>query len=210
MNWAEKEGIYSSWTPVCNRYDKALILGTTVPLMQKRLNYLKDLWNQGIRFSEIVWLTGERPLDPQMDGHSEHYTNETEAAKWIWKDSDLPQEMHQIPTVFISVPMKGNLRPNTEDTIIAWLNTKPKPCTALFISDQPFNGYQFAVVKTSLPDAIPFDLAGPGVNPQSHPSAAAITLDTIARWMYQEELYRQLRLKTNANCPKETIGIKRP
>lgn len=187
---AEKMGLYSRWIPSCTTYDKALILGTTVPLMQKRLNYLKDLWDQGIRFNEIVWLTGERPLDSQMDGLSAHYTNEAEAAKWIWKETRLPEEMQMLPTVFIAVPMNGTKRPNTEDSIIAWLNTSPQPCKALFVSDQPFNGYQFAVVKTNLPDAYTFDLVGPGVDPNCHPAAAAITLDTIARWMYQEEIYR--------------------
>jgi hypothetical protein len=207
---AEKMGLYAPWTPTCTTYDKALILGTTVPLMKKRLNYLKDLWNQGIRFNEIVWLTGERPLDPQMDGLSEHYNNEAEAAKWIWKETSLPEEMHKLPAVFIAVPMKGTKRPNTEDSIIAWLNTSPQPSKALFVSDQPFNGYQFAVVKTNLPDAFAFDLVGPGVDPNCHPAAAAITLDTIARWMYQENIYRSSRsLEATANSPKATSGINR-
>lgn len=188
IQWAENEGIYAPWAPSSSDYDKALILGTTVPLMQKRLKYLQELWNQGVRFNQVVWLTGERPLDPQMDGLSEHYSHEADAARYIWKNAHLPEAMRQLPVVFISLPMQGNKRPNTEDTIIAWLKTEKEPVKSLFISDQPFNGYQFAVVKTNLPDAFTFDLAGPGVDPQCHPAAAAITLDTIARWMYQEAL----------------------
>ena len=79
-------------------------------------------------------------------------------------------------------------RPNTQDTIIAWLKVSPQPCKALFVSDQPFCGYQFAVVKGSLPDAFQFDLVGAGADPTSHPAAAAITLDSIARWIFQDQL----------------------
>lgn len=32
------------------------------------------------------------------------------------------------------------------------------------------------------------DLVGQSIDPMSHPSAAAITLDSIARWIYQENL----------------------
>jgi hypothetical protein len=81
-------------------------------------------------------------------------------------------------------------RPNTEDTIVAWVKMEPEPCKALFVSDQPFCGYQFAVIKSSLPTAFLFDLVGEGVDPTGHPLAAAITLDSIARWIYQENLCR--------------------
>lgn len=83
-------------------------------------------------------------------------------------------------------------RPNTEDTLVAWLKVAPEPCKALFVSDQPFCGYQFAVIKTNLPNTFLFDLVGQGVDATSHPAAAAITLDTVARWIYQEALFSSL------------------
>lgn len=65
---------------------------------------------------------------------------------------------------------------------------RPTACSCLFISDHPFYGYQFAIIKSCLPDEFLFDVAGEGVNPHAHPLAATITLDTIARWIYQEKL----------------------
>ena len=116
--------------------------------------------------------------------------NESQAARIIWEETELPDSMRQLPVVFIAVPMKGEgparQRPNTADTIIAWLQTDPDPCKALFVSDQPFCGYQFAIVKTFLPDSFLFDLVGAGVDPFGYPTAAAVTLDSIARWIYQE------------------------
>jgi hypothetical protein len=100
--------------------------------------------------------------------------------------------MKSLPVVFIAVPMKKEgsrvTRPNTGDTIVAWLQSTPEPCNALFVSDQPFCGYQFAVVKGILPEAFRFDFVGQGVDPLSHPAAAAVTLDSIARWIYQEHI----------------------
>jgi len=168
------------------------MVGATTSRMQMRLDYLKQLWNEGIRFSEVVWLTGERPLDPKADGLLDRCSNESEASHILWEEADLPEEMRHLPVVFIAVPMKmeGALlkRPTTADTIIAWVENFPGVCSALFVSDQPFCGYQFSVVKGSLPETVQFDLVGQGADPRSHPAAAAITLDAIARWIYQDHL----------------------
>ncbi len=191
LNWATEQGLFAPWKPASKTYDKALILGATTSLMQIRLDYLKQLWNEGTRFDEIVWLTGDRPLDKRVDGLTDRCSNESEAAHILWEETTLPEEMRSLPVVFVAVPMKiEGARPNTEDTLVAWLTLFPEPCKALFVSDQPFCGYQFAVIKTTLPEAFLFDLVGQGVDPTSHPAAAAITLDSIARWIYQEDLYR--------------------
>lgn len=192
LNWATEQGLFAAWKPFYKSYDKALILGATTSRMQMRLDYLKQLWEDGVRFDEIVWLTGDRPLDKRVDDLTDRYSNESEAARILWKETSLPEEMRNLPVIFIAVPMKMEettlKRPNTEDTIIAWLKAAPEPCTALFVSDQPFCGYQFAVIKANLPSPFLFDLVGQGVDSTSHPAAAAITLDSIARWIYQEDL----------------------
>lgn len=192
LNWATEQGLFAPWNPLYKTYDKAFILGATTSRMQLRLDHLIQLWNQGMRFSEIVWLTGDRPLDPRVDGLLGRCNNESEAARILWQETPLPEDMRHLPVSFIAVPMKVQdallKRPSTEDTLIAWLETSPKPCRALFVSDQPFCGYQFSVIKATLPSAFQFDVVGPGADPTSHPAAAAITLDCIARWIYQERL----------------------
>jgi hypothetical protein len=191
LNWAKQQGFFSPWKPNCKVYNQALILGATTPRMQTRLSYLKQLWDEGVRFQEVVWLTGDRPLDKRVDDLTDRCTNESEAAHILWKEADLPPEMKKLPVVFVAVPMKeGGKRPNTQDTLLAWLKREPQPHTALFISDQPFCGYQFAVIKASLPDSISFDVAGQGIDSPDHPAAAAIILDSIARWIYQENLIK--------------------
>lgn len=193
-DWAEKQGLFAPWKPAAKGYDKALILGATTSRMQLRLDYLKELWIQGTRFDEIVWLTGERPLDKRIDNLTDRCNNEAEAAHILWEETTLPAGMRNLPIVFIAVPMKiegsSLKRPSTDDTIIAWLKTTTQPCSALFVSDQPFCGYQFAAIKTYLPKSIQFDLVGQGVDSTNDPTAAVIILDSIARWVYQESLYQ--------------------
>ncbi len=193
LNWSREQGLFSPWKPISKRYDKALILGATTSRMQIRLDYLKQLWNEGTRFSEIVWLTGNRPLDKRIDGLTDRCSDESEAAHILWEETDLPEAIRSLPVVFVTVPMKtegGSLkRPNTEDTLVAWLKTAPEPCKILFISNQPFCGYQFAVIRGTLPDTFLFDLAGGGSDSMDEFVApAAIILDTIARWIYQDDL----------------------
>ncbi|MES2121912.1 MAG: hypothetical protein V4492_03935 [Chlamydiota bacterium] len=188
LEWGKEHGLFAQWQPSLSSYDTALILGATTCRMQMRLDYLKELWNDGVRFEQIVWLTGDRPLDKRIDRQLDGCATESDAARSIWQITELPEEMRQLPVVFVAVPMFPGRRPNTEDTIIAWLETQTATRTALFVSDQPFCGYQFAVVNSILPDAISFDLIGRGVDPHGHPAAAAITLDSIARWIYQESL----------------------
>jgi hypothetical protein len=192
LNWAIDQGLFAPWKPASKGYDKALILGATTSSMQMRLDYLKQLWNEGTRFNEIVWLTGDRPLDKRVDGLTDRCSNESETAHILWEETPLPEEMRALPVIFVAVPMKiegsSQKRPNTEDTIVAWLKLSSEPCKVLFVSDQPFCGYQFAVLKATLPKTFLFDLVGPGVDSTNYPSAAAITLDSIARWIYQEDL----------------------
>lgn len=194
LTWAAEQGLFSDWKPACKEYDKALILGATTSGMQKRLDYLKHLWVQGTRFHEIVWLTGERPLDPRVDDFTEQCDTESKVACIIWAKSSLPEEMRTLPVLFITTPMKGEglsrQRPNTGDTIITWLKIAPTCCKALFVSDQPVCGYQFAVVKTNLPKEFLFDVVGPGIDPSKYPNVAAITLDSVSRWIYQEKLIK--------------------
>jgi len=189
LKWAKDQGLYAPWEPILTKYDKGIILGCSTSLMKSRLQTLIDLWNEGVLIHEIVWLTGDRPLDPRVDGLIDRCKTESEAAHIIWQEANLPQEMKNLPVVFIEVPVKSDgKRPNTQDTVVAWLNTLKKPCSALFVSDQPFCGYQFAVIKSTLPNTIDFDVVGKGADPTSHPAAAAITLDSIACWIYQEHI----------------------
>lgn len=193
IQWAQENAMFEPWEPAKEHYDSALILGSSTTLMRERLKYLVSLWNKGIRFGEVVWLTGDRPLEAKIDHLCDRCSNESEGARWLWEEFSLPEEMRQLSVHFVAVPMKlihnEAKRPNTRDTIIAWMDTKPDAKSALFVSSQPFCGYQHAVIEGALANNIDFDVVGQGVNPdfaKHHPSTGAIILDTAAKWLYQE------------------------
>jgi hypothetical protein len=191
FDWAENHSLFEAWEPCATSYDVALILGATTPSMEHRLDYLKSLWAGGTRFEEVVWLTGERPLDQNVDQFTDICSTESEASKVIWEKADLPDEMRKLPVTFVSTQMKTNenkpSRPNTKDTLISWLETCHKPCKALFVSHQPFCGYQFAVINNTLPETFLFDVVGPACDKNKNKRLAAITLDSLARWIYEEK-----------------------
>lgn len=191
LEWAKEQKVLDTWKPLNKSSDTAVLLGGATFRMEERLNYLIGLWNQGVCFHEIVWLVGDRPLDSNVENFINSATTESEAAHIIWREANMPDQMRNLPIRFLSAPMKiqGNLikRPSTKDTINAWVESTPESKKALFVSNQPFCGYQFAVIKSNLPKSIQFDVVGPEASLKDSQAPAAVILDTVARWIYQEE-----------------------
>lgn len=177
----DQMGLLQAVKPSKTHYEYALICGSLLSSMQKSAQYLADLWEEGVRFEKIVFLTGQRPLqnsEKEMTGAE----TESQVAEWAYLHSELPKNL---PVSFIDAPMKhidGNwVRPNRGDTIRSWLNTQPLPGTCLVISNQPYVAYQKAVIQHCLSDEFPVETVGPGV--KGSPSVALI-LDTIARELF--------------------------
>jgi hypothetical protein len=183
LEWAKRAQLFEEWTPKLNHYDKAVILGATTPKMELRLKYLSELFEKGVTFDELVFLTADRPLDCRVDRFCDQCSTENEAAKLIWKRADLPQKMKVIPVSFYSAPMIGLKRPGTKETIQVWVDQNLRPVTCLFISNQPHAIYQYAVIENNLPESYLFDVAAQIAEPKS----ASIILDMLARWIYEEE-----------------------
>jgi len=192
LNWSQEQGMFSTWNPFNQTYDTALILGNKTSNMQNRLNFLIQLWEAGLRFNEIIWLTTDRRLYIKLDDFTDLCSTESEAAHIIWEEATLPVDMQSLPVTFIAVPIiqNGNTLkiPDTNDMIQAWLNTSPQPCSALFVTNQPFCGYQFACIKSSLSTLFQFDVIGTGIESADQPAAAFKTLENIALWNYQQTI----------------------
>jgi len=172
--------------PLEKEYDYCLLFGATVARMEKRLNYAIKLWNEGVRFKEIVFLTGFRPLDPAADRLTDICKTEAEATHYIWEHADLPEGFSELPITFVEVPMlstpSGVRRPATADTVDAWMALDPVPGTCLGISNQPYCLYQEAVIAAYLPEEFEFEVVGEAANPDR--LQGPVLLDTIARWLW--------------------------
>jgi hypothetical protein len=189
---ASKLGFIEELKPAAKKYDYCLLLGATVGRMEKRINYFVKMWNEGVRFSQIVFFTGARSLDPTVDRLTTVCKTETEAAHYLWDHAELPEGMKKMRITFVDVPMistkEGLRRPTTEDTVGAWLAANPRPGNCLAISNQPYCLYQGAVLQTYLPEEFSCEVVGERANLDC--LNGRVLLDTIARWLYQLNLQR--------------------
>jgi len=190
-----KLGLIQEIKPSTQKYEYALLMGARLASTQKRVNYLLNLWQQGIRFNSIVVLTGERPLDPAIEAiemaNGSKATTECTMTQAVFAHLKAPEAFKNIPVTYVSVPMltapDGKVRrPTTGDTVKEWLKANPVPGNCLVISNQPFVGYQDSVVKTLLPK--PFVIESAGCAAENTHNAEV--LDTLARWLYQEKIRR--------------------
>jgi len=219
-------GLIDPVMPAAKIYDYALVHGALVLAMRARIAFLVKLWQAGIRFKRVVILTGKRDLDPRAEpaaafedrkqqilpirsdwqrGEKPLPQFESDAAAMIYDQAALPADMRALPVDIIDAPKittaSGDLaRPNTQSTVATWLATNPSPGLCLAITNQPFVGYQDAILKTVLPKGFTVETVGFGVPTREElaavgggPAAATLDaasawLDSLARWMYQENL----------------------
>ena len=194
--------------PSQKEYDVAIVLGALAQTMRSRFSYLvKLLEEKKIKVKKIVFLVGARPIFPDREtpeillGSYKHTlplketwshegpfpSTEAEAAKLIVSQTKLPDESFRENIVFVDTPMQlrknGKLRrPNTQDTVLAWLKTKPEAQTILSLSSNPYCGYQHAVTTRLLPKTWNIETIGkaPGRN-----ESIEIYFDSVARSLYQ-------------------------
>ncbi len=168
-------------------YDYALVYGATYGSVVARIEHLVSQYKRGVRFSQVVLLTGQRQLGSFIGERGLPYKTETEMMLDLWKTMPMPESLRTLPYLLVDAPEQeknGQLvRPTTKDTLVEWLKTKPTPGTCLFVSNQPFSGYQEAVAKCALPSSFTIETIGRQADPKM---PVAILLDNLARWLYQE------------------------
>jgi hypothetical protein len=162
-------------------YDYVVILGVTLPEMRKRIGFLKK---ENICFNQLVFLVGDRPLDPEKEAG--YGANETEMAKKVFQEM-APAEWNNV--VFVDTPRKPvEKRPTTADTFEYWLQMKPKPGSVLVISGQPFIQRQDLIAKEYMPSSFSVETIGNGFSLEEYrryPRGLPTVLDELARLIYQ-------------------------
>jgi len=183
----EKAGLLFEAAPQKERYDYALVYGALLSKVKSRIDYLSSLCKKGVSFKQFIFLTGERPLLASEKARC-GFEWEWEMVEWAYLHSDLPRD---VPVVFIRSPGKwveGKwVRPQTRDTVISWKETSPNPGSCLGISNQPYVGYQNAVMRSLLPADFEVETAGAAID--GEPSVALI-LDTIAKQLLNESVIK--------------------
>ena len=215
-------GMTQTFSPEETWYDYGVVLGSWAPIVRQRLWFLKKAWDSGVRFSTLVFLTGDRPLDPKIESEKaltdpacspypfrEGWTwkgplpeNETGMMLLMFDQLALPPEWRTMTFVVADAPKPpGFTRPHTEHTLIKWLEMHPQPGTMLVISDQPFICRQEEVLKPFLPLDFEMETVGAGFpfeRLQQEPRGTAILLAELA---YRIKLYCEtVSTRTGSAC----------
>lgn len=167
-------------------YNYAVVLGSLGLHMQLRLDFLYEEWKRGVRFDQIVLLSGKRDLEPDREKYPKGLKSEAELFLHLAKNHPLAKTapIQLIDSDKIKREDGTWRRPDTAKTVKDWNATSPAPGSVLAVSTQPFVGYQHAVLKSLLSNE--FDLETIGPETQIFPMA--LYLDNFAKWMLYEKL----------------------
>lgn len=165
----KKAGFFGEVKPTLKHYDFILIFGALLRRMGTRTQYLQEIWQEGVRASHVIYLTGKRPLVEEEEDIS-FYRKDDDIQKVLY-ESDLPPlvwekhiqspDLKKLSFYTIHVPKmidpltKKERRPNTNDTLKAFIHkfklTDPyrKPVRILAISNNPYVFYQGITLETA-------------------------------------------------------------
>lgn len=182
----DKMGLFDEACPLYKEYDYALILGAFLPSVEKRIDQLICLQERGVRFKEILFLTGERPLreDEKISLNSADLQTETDMVRAL-------VAKHRIKASIVDAKALNGLRPSTEDTYRAWIEEfHPKEGTVLAISSPLFVYLQHLIGKRVLPKGFALDtISGPVTQEELNSPyyKTSVLLDTMAKMIYAIE-----------------------
>lgn len=198
----KEAGMVDQILPRKKEYDYCLVLGALYPSFVSRLQYLIDKWEKGVRFKTLVFLGNERLLDYEREKslllkssnkkirekvQLKLPQNEIEMMKFVFENENIPQQMKMVDILFINSPMELGLSFSSGvDSVIKWREEKkPSPGSCLVVSNQPFVGYQESIVRSVLGRDFAIEAIGERA---ADDTKISIYLDTIARWLQQEEI----------------------
>lgn len=186
----------------------ALLLGATVVGVRKRLSYLLEQYDRGLRFKRLYLLGGARPLDvtkesspilcspaelpfkPDWTAPSELPTTEAGMMQLVFDQSDLPGSWE---AVLIDTPLQptadGKTRhPNTMDTVKMFAQCGAQPGMYVAVSSQPFVARQ----KYNVQDMLPTGYIASSIGYSAPMTTPLKTyLDEICRLLHEELRHRQ-------------------
>lgn len=151
----EDFGFIHGVTPHFENYTGAIVHGALLKRVILRVDYLIDQWKVA-KFDRVYLLGGLRPLTKEEETEIQQKFNdvveipktEIEMMKLVWEKAKTPKDMKEHlkdHVFFVSADMQKDpkdstrlVRPNTDDTIKAWLKSNPIQGRYLVISNAPY------------------------------------------------------------------------
>lgn len=215
---AHLELIESKTATRLQSYTYALVVGGFVGTIKARIGYLKMLWDQGIRFENIIFLTGQRPLESNTWDSKEEvcqdnlknlpikadwsfdssvaYATEYDMVKIVYDQLNFPPDLQKIPVVFVNTPLQKNEHEESQplfagEEVECWLATHPLPGTCLAITNQPYVAILDAILHNRLPSSFgTVDTVGYAINRRYH--SVPMWLGAVSWLLYEEALFNSV------------------
>lgn len=185
-------------------YDYVILQGASIGAMQSRLNFLFKEFQRGVCFKKLVVVTGERKLDKEVEHpqfnlkdtsiNLDAVETESDAMDVILTQVEFPYDVSRVELIRVKVPKQfqdGKERlPNAKDCLMLWQKIyQPDPGSVLYISSQPYVGYQDSIARSALSDDFEIETIGYRA---SDKLTISNHLDNIARWLYSEANRRKV------------------
>lgn len=189
-------GMCTAKLPSGTNYTYGIMLGALAPTVVERLKFLDTVCSQGVTLKHIVLLSGKRVLTPEEKVFlkesykcNEELKYETDMIVYILQQTNVAPTLKKLPCSIVDAPEPSpGRRPTTNDTVDYWLQKyNPTSGSCLAVSTNPFIPYQDTALKTLLPKSFTIETIG-SLDPRvaSGNKRVALLLDSLARWLYQE------------------------
>lgn len=200
-------------------YDSAVILCGALPTIRQRLDFLAREWERGVRFGELIFLSGQRslysgvedkdqffdarynpfPIEPNWDKDAFAMpASEEDIARFVWEQMRLPPALRsEVKVVFLyatSLTGKYASLHETLEQLVAYKGGKVE--NTLFISSQPFIHLdRCRIDQHCARDG--YDIAGAGFSQSvlKQPWAPALCLHGLAGWIKESNGYLDVSLE---------------
>jgi len=188
-------GFLEEISPKKRIYDYVFLFGTSIKKMQLQLNYVFDLWQNGMHFNNIIFLTSERSishktyaklLTDKIDSPMLPY-NGINILKKMLSSTQFSNGFNDIKTTYVVAQ-----QPSLTQLTSLWLKQSPRPGTILALTHQPYSFYQHMILSSLIPQEFMLETAAL----KSHTKIPlTIYLHTIAQILARK--YRKTNFKKN-------------
>jgi hypothetical protein len=186
-------GILDEKRPQAKHYDHVLVLGSMEGIVSTRMDMIKEMYDQGVRFDKIHLLGSDRHLEPSHEPFAKIASDvggvatemQMMTARAYEKSESWPEALQNVRMFSVDTFNHSNgTRANTQDNTRSWLHWMTKtnmPLTGrvLVISSQPNVAYQDAAVKSVLPPGFTVETVGARVSESN--LKISVAMDDIAR-----------------------------
>jgi 3-dehydroquinate dehydratase len=176
----KKLGVVNAISPRSQKVDAVCILGATKVRMEDRIRYLESLMQSGLQFKSLILLTGERYVTKDIDAAEQELAaiaEKFQVENWqALTEKHLMQDLYDrsnlasFPAHVIDTPRGDLPRATTYTTVmdlIGWLKEHPEIKNIIFISNQPYVKYQYAIIDAIFREqksAVSFEVVGSAAN----------------------------------------------